>query len=111
VETWTELFGFVPRAQLKQLVPHIGDQCQQTIGDRQFVSFVQFFLHKCGEVTLGLGQLYIYSSNGNNATAPIIMNKINGEKMPLADVPIPENVKNFKSIKIRFILLQKILFK
>jgi hypothetical protein len=26
LETWTELFGFVPQSQLKQLVPHFGDE-------------------------------------------------------------------------------------
>jgi hypothetical protein len=33
----------LPNLQVDEFAP---------IGDRQFVSFVQFFLHKCGEITL-----------------------------------------------------------
>jgi hypothetical protein len=80
-------------------------KCHQTIGDRQFVSFVQFFLHKCGEITLG--QLEITSlENGNG---PIV--NIYGEdpNLPLADVPIPENVKNFESINLWFVSTIKFL--
>jgi hypothetical protein len=76
-------------------------QHQQFIGDRQFVSFVQFFLHKYSEVTLG--QLYIYSSDENE---PIIIDgKL--QKLPLADVPIPENVKNFELIHLKFVFTIK----
>jgi hypothetical protein len=74
-----------------------GRKCQQTIWDRQFVSFVQFFLHKCGEITFG--PLYIYSSENGNG--PIVIANGKHEELPMADVPIPENVKNFKIIRIK----------
>jgi hypothetical protein len=85
-----------------------GRKCQQTIGDRQFVSFVQFFLHKYGEVKFGRLQT-ISSGNGNVA----ITNVKKDEKLPLADVPIPDNVKDFESICIRFVFtfIIKFLYK
>jgi hypothetical protein len=130
------MFGFVPRSQLIKLVPHFGEvvniiyiytilfvrgrlgfvilffiqkrkrdsrgrKCQQTIGNLSFITFVQFFLHKFGEVTLG--QLWIYPSK--HGGGPIVRNK---QEWPLADVPIPENVKNFESIIIRLIFYNKV---
>jgi hypothetical protein len=85
-------------------------KCRQTIRDRAFVSFVQFFLHKCGEVTFG--KLHIMTSaNGNR---PIIINtnkKYRRMPLTLADVPIPENVKNFEIILIRLFSLNQICIK
>jgi hypothetical protein len=64
-----------------------------TIGDRQFVSFVQFFLHKCGQITLGyLDTSYYHDS-------PTIVNEA-GRELPLADVPISENITNFKELEL-----------
>jgi hypothetical protein len=55
-------------------------------------------LHKCGEITLG--RLYIFG----NENGPMIWGGNYWElELPLADVPIPENIKNFKSITIRFV--------
>jgi hypothetical protein len=89
LETWTDIFGFLPRSQLIQLSPHILD--------RQFSAFVQFFLHKCGQITLG--KLCIESAtNGDGQEAAIV----NG-KFPLPDVPIPPNVNNFEDIELRFV--------
>jgi hypothetical protein len=89
-----------------------GRKCYQSIGDRQFVSFVQFFLHKCGEITLG--QLHIRLSEDGNGPM-VIVNK-EGRELPLADVSMPQNVKNFESIRIRFVftinfVLIKVLFR
>jgi hypothetical protein len=92
---WNLVFGIFSQKRDRQ-----GRKCQQkeTIGDRQFVSFVQFFLHKCGEITLG--ELRIRSSE--NWPGPRVVNKEN-QRMPLADVPIPQNIKNFKSIRLWFV--------
>jgi hypothetical protein len=59
-------------------------------------------LNKCGEVTLG--SLEIESSKNGNGSE--IVSK--GHKLPLADVPMPENIKNFKGITLRFTIPNKI---
>jgi hypothetical protein len=56
-------------------------------------------LHKFGEVTFGQ-LLIIWSGNGNVA----IITFKKDEELPLADMPIPENVKDFAAIGIRFVL-------
>jgi hypothetical protein len=65
--------------------------------DKQFVSFVQFFLHKCGEITLG--EMFITSSKNWNGPK-LIFDEEN--QMPLAEVPIPENIKDFETIYLRY---------
>jgi hypothetical protein len=120
LETWVDLFYFLSRLQLMQLVTvkkcgiylkiniffqipprrrRRGKRCRLTIEDRQFVSFVQFFLHKCGEITFG--RLHIRSSRNRNEQI-VIVNEEDRE-LPLAVVPISENVKNFESIRLRFV--------
>jgi hypothetical protein len=90
LETWTDVFGFVPRSQLVLLTT--------TISDRQFVSYVQFFLHKCGQITLD--KLTMATNYDGN---PTIFNKAMYWYMPLADVPpISENITNFKELSLRF---------
>jgi hypothetical protein len=116
------VLGFVPRSQLVQLVPHIGEiitvmsyllgwwggrKCRQSIGDRQFVSFLQFYLHKFGEIALG--NLHIKSSTNGNGSIVIANGK--DRELPLAVVPIPNNVTNFESILIRFAFAKKFLYK
>jgi hypothetical protein len=65
---------------------------------------VQFYLHECGDVTLG--QFSIESSS----RGPIFVNKAEKE-LPLAEVPpMPSNIKGFKKITIKFVcfLQQKV---
>jgi hypothetical protein len=86
LETWTDLLTFVPRKQLVQFVAQLDG--------RQLARIFQFYLHKCGKVTIG--NLRIEASpNGNG---PIIVK--DGQKLPLADGPMPENVNDFKRIRI-----------
>jgi hypothetical protein len=67
------------------------------IADRQFVEKVQYYLHKCGDVTLG--QFSIISSS----IGPVFVNKA-GQKLPLAEVPpMPSNIKGFKEITVKFV--------
>jgi hypothetical protein len=61
-------------------------------------------LHKCGKITLG--GLYIYLLRDKNE--PIIINgNGKGGELPVADVPIPDNVKNFGLIVITFVFTIK----
>jgi hypothetical protein len=69
------------------------------IEDRQFVSFVQFFLHKCGQITLG--NMEIISKSPPNGNESVIVNE-GKQEWPLPDVQMPENIKDFKEIHIRF---------
>jgi hypothetical protein len=93
LENWTDLFGFVPRPQLVDLLPKIDD--------RKFASVVQFFLNKCGEITFGKLEIKERYDNGNS-TAYMEKDYGYGQVVPLADAPIPENVKTFKAIHLRF---------
>jgi hypothetical protein len=72
-----------------------------TIGDRQFVSFIQFYLHKCGEITLGSLEIQKYPKNGP-PIVKVYKNHPVGRRMPLADVPISQNIKNFEKIDLTF---------
>jgi hypothetical protein len=121
-ENWNDIFGFLPRTQLAQLVPQIGD--------RHFASKAQFYLHECGKITLGNLEISsipvhsededgdeilsipssesededeissIPSAEDRDERVPVILK--DGRELPLADVPIPANIKNFKQIRIRF---------
>jgi hypothetical protein len=84
------VFSFLPRVHLAQLVPHIGD--------RQFVKFINFSLHECGEVTLGRIRIKL-PSNGNDD--PAIVQTF--RELPLGDVPMPDNIKDFTEIRLRFL--------
>jgi hypothetical protein len=82
------VFGFVSRLELAEFASQIGDW--------YFASKAQFYLHECGKITLG--KMIIDSSmNGNG---PVIYEGV-WDELPLADVPMPENVKNFKEIFLR----------
>jgi hypothetical protein len=102
-ETWTEMFGFVPRPQLAELVPEIGDW--------RFAEKAQDYLHEFGRITLD--DMYIRSSISwinRKKGIPIVKLCDEGEhdadepgwEYPLPDVPIPKNIINFRSINIRF---------
>jgi hypothetical protein len=81
-------------------------KCQQTIGDRQFVSFVQFFLHKCGEITLG--RLRICPTEDGNEPIVCVNEEDEGPYLVNMPMPIPENIKGFESIRLRFIFYTKV---
>jgi hypothetical protein len=92
-----DVFFFLSRSQLVAFSPHI---C-----DRQFASIVQFFLHKCGQITLGSLQIKT-SPNGNG---PIVVDQ-NDRELPLAEGPIPSNVVNFKGVHLRFAYIPVLFF-
>jgi hypothetical protein len=74
-----------------------------TIGDRQFVSFVQFYLHKCGEITLD--RLWIKESTEAD-WQPTLSKWFGIYALQLTNVPLPMpgNIKNFKEIALEFVL-------
>jgi hypothetical protein len=84
------MLEFVPRHQLGEIVPQIGD--------RRFAGIAQSFLHNYGRITLA----------NIDITGP-------SHQLIQHDVQIPENVKDFLSLEIRFtctysILIKKVLF-
>jgi hypothetical protein len=82
-----ELFGFVPRLQLLGLLPHI-DDCH-------LAEAMQYFLLKCGKVTLGnlrIDTPLYYEVNGRWMV----------QKFLEPDGPMPRNIKNFRLIYLRF---------
>jgi hypothetical protein len=86
-----DVFAFLPRPQLAKLVPQVGNW--------HFASKAQYFLHECGRFTIG--RLRIKKPYGHG---PVIVKE--GQQFPLADVPRPENIIDFKKIYItRFIWL------
>jgi hypothetical protein len=102
------------------------------IGDRHFASKAQFYLHECGKITLGNLEISskpipsaededdleississeeeddpeISSIPSEDEDDPILNIPVilkDGRELPLADVPIPANIRNFKQIRIRF---------
>jgi hypothetical protein len=59
-------------------------------------------LHKCGQITLGVLTTI-------NDGSPKIFNKAYC-KLPLADVPMPENITNFKELWLWFNFFQSKLY-
>jgi hypothetical protein len=88
LENWVDLFGSVPREQLVELLPQIDD--------RQFAKVLQFFLNKCGQITIG--SLSIGKDEEGAITA-----RSNFRNLPLADVPMPSNINNFRNITIKLV--------
>jgi hypothetical protein len=76
-ETWFDMLEFVGRRQLGKLVPQIGD--------RRFAGIAQSFLHNYGRITLA--NIFIFGP-GNRLIQPF--------------VAIPENVKDFLFMSLRF---------
>jgi hypothetical protein len=101
-ETWTNIFGFVPRPQLAELVPQIGDW--------RFAEKAQYYLHEYGKISLGYLHIRRSTSWMNRKNGPPIVKLCNDEDyeheyfgwdFPMADVPIPKNITNFEGIHIR----------
>jgi hypothetical protein len=95
------VFGFLPRRQLAELVPQIGNW--------YFASKAQFYLHECGQITLAYLIIGPSENDDNHPNHPIVDVVVDPEEdqyftnLPLADVPMPTNVKNFQGIRIRFV--------
>jgi hypothetical protein len=104
-ETWFDLLAFVPRRQLGQIVSRIG---------RQFARIVQPFLYNYGHITLG--NILISSPRESDlARRPTFQvaqsfaqwyaepwGTLSRQLVWPADVSMPENIKDFISLEIRF---------
>jgi hypothetical protein len=77
------MLEFVPHRRLGQIVPQIGD--------RQFAGIAQSFLHNYARITLANIHIIVPSH-------PLIQHD---------DVPMPENVKDFRFINLRFAICIK----
>jgi hypothetical protein len=100
------MLAFLPRHQLGQIVPQIGD--------RRFAGIAQSFLHKYGQITLG--NIWIYGPdeyvNANGHLEVDVWPKFahcNEEpwrtisrELVLPNVPMPENINDFLFLRIRF---------
>jgi hypothetical protein len=82
------VFAFVPRPQMAELVPQIGDW--------YFATKAQYYLHECGKITLD--EFWIKSSTRGNGSPVISKDYAMQQEFPLANVPMPENIINFKKI-------------
>jgi hypothetical protein len=104
LETWVDMFGFLHRPQLAELVPQIGDW--------HFATKAQYYLHECGQITLGDLDIRRTTSWINRDGPPIVKfyeyNYQTGWEFPMADVPMPNNIIDFKTIHIRFSFDNKI---
>jgi hypothetical protein len=106
LETWTDIFGFLPRPQLAELVPQIGDW--------HFASKAQYYLHEFGKISLGYLDIRKSTSWINRKNGPPIVKLCSdddyeheyfGWDFPLSDVSIPKNIINFARIDIRFLFI------
>jgi hypothetical protein len=103
LENWSDLLPFVPRRQLAKLLLQIGNY--------HFSTILQYVLNEVGQIPLG--QLHIQPPRENFAfSGPIVEVHKKGWailRTAVPDVPMPKNVTNFKSIKLRFFLIYFII--
>jgi hypothetical protein len=126
LENWYDLLAFVPRRQLGNIVSEIGDY--------QFASIIQSFLHGFGKIKLGKMKIFALRRNlrlflldvGLALIRPIIMlirPSIDIPPQPIVplvrqmvkvrpnaatnmpDVSMPRNIKDFKKIEFQFVFL------
>jgi hypothetical protein len=112
-ETWFCLLAFMPRHQLGQIILQIGD--------RQFAGIAQSFLHDEVDNKVTLGNIWIslprdldaighpslkvwpkycwYAKPWRTISQQLVL--------PSADVPMPKNIKDFVSLRIRFAYIPK----
>jgi hypothetical protein len=97
------MLTFVPRHQLGKIVPKIGD--------RRFASIVQPFLHEYGQISLDkiwsiVAPYYEHPSDPCPRVRVCHDDLEDGEQLvervKMADVPMPANIKNFESLGLRF---------
>jgi hypothetical protein len=88
------VLALVPRPQLGQIVPEIGD--------RRFARIVQPFLHNVGEHTIG--KMTIIAPRAG-VTSDRLMVRVSGIGITgMPDWPMPANIKSFVKIEVKFVL-------
>jgi hypothetical protein len=96
LETWYDWLTFVPRHQLGQIVP--------MIGDRKFGSILQKFLHKYGEITIGDIEIVAPYEEDPSGSRPRIRLWQNHSllRFEMAEAQMPANIKHFDNFELRF---------
>jgi hypothetical protein len=95
-ENWHDLLSFVPRIQLGNLVSQIGDS--------QFADILQSFLHdEVRKITLG--KMSIIAPRSYVSTDQTMVHVWPNEATNIPDWSMPGNIKNFKEIVLKFVLL------
>jgi hypothetical protein len=94
LETWYDWLAFVPRHQLGQVVP--------MIGDRKFGSIVQKFLHEYGEITID--NIAIVAPYEDPSGHPRVRKVQNNRhlRFEMAETQMPSNIKNHNLFELRF---------
>jgi hypothetical protein len=117
LENWADLLPFVPRRQLVKIV--------KQLGDRQFAKILQFFLSDLCQITLDHMRIVAPRRNdpNPNGDGPIVEVRKEmpqfysswGMQRPPCDLetnlpegPMPNNVKDFKLIELRFAIYKLI---
>jgi hypothetical protein len=95
LETWFDWLGFVPRHQMGQIVP--------MIGDRKFASIIQKFLHEYGEIkirNIGIVAPYEEDPSGH----PRVRARKNNRQLrfEIAEAQMPANITHFHFFVLRF---------
>jgi hypothetical protein len=106
LENWADLLPLVPRHQLVEIF--------KQLDDRQFISILQFFLTKVGQITFNHLRIVAPRENDPNGIGPIVeVRKFWHDRRPpivletnLPEGPMPTNVKDFKLIKLRFAIYE-----
>jgi hypothetical protein len=96
LETWYDWLAFVPRHQLGQIVPKIGD--------RKFGSIIQKFLHEYGEITIDYIQIvapYEEDPDGPHPRLRVLQNN-RPLRIKIAETQMPANIKKFNKFELRF---------
>jgi hypothetical protein len=90
------MLAFVPRHQLGQIVPQIGD--------RKFASILQKFLHAYGEIMIAEIEIvapYEEDPSGHPRVRRTWQNR-SPLRFEMAESQMPTNIKNFNSFELRF---------
>jgi hypothetical protein len=96
LETWYDWLAFVPRHQLGQIVPEIGD--------RRFASIIQKFLHEYGELTIKYIEIVApYEEDPNGHPRVRVWHNNRPLRFEMAESQMPANIKNFKCLVLRFV--------
>jgi hypothetical protein len=96
LENWHDLLAFVPRSQLGNAVSEIGDY--------QFASIIQSFLHdEVRKITLG--EMEIIPPRRYVSSDQPMVHVWPNTTTDMPDWPMPKNVKDFKGITFKFVFL------
>jgi hypothetical protein len=97
LENWHDLLAFVPRSQLGNAVSEIGDY--------QFASIIQSFLHdEVRKITLG--EMEIISPRPKVPSDQPMVHVMPNTTTNMPDWPMPGNITKFKKMILKFVFLK-----